>query len=821
MDTIPEEANFRDHLLDEDHGLCVYIATICKTRFVILQNEITDTGQFFLELEHIQDEAERDVSVRYFLDEKSLSKIISSMDTEYDRMALKEVIFAVHSRTETYNLGIKPDRAVTFLSKVLFACEESEKTLQEAADVLQVRTCDRIKKLENKVQSIDQKIEKQEHFLSEKRRTDLEGEKDALNERLDNLKTLRMNDERAGRRVKQARKRIANQLLNSRGIKRRKLGAGLPSLLDEEDEEFIAKAIESKSTCHGRRHETTLFTHHRVKKRHFLSLAHHSLLKRGKKLITSATTVTNRGKPRNIKSVAAKAHHGKDTKAGVVYDVADPNKRRKLPQHDFNQPQVNQTPVSFRFIKGHVEEIEGKNNLINDKDQTVVIIRPKYYIGRSGSVWASDYLTLCHKHPSLFQESGLNPCSNELNKYVCHIHDIMFYFVDLTMMEDVQNATTKPHCQHRQYEEEKLHWLVQQSQDAVLEKEGILLDSEREIANELENDIHGIQDKAQFCKQNCCELIRKKELWEKLFRETLPPMCCDVLKATDAGPGVGVSNIEVRFRDVETARMHSSDRVNRIHRAPGDSGQNKAERSNAAIGDALVDGGSLKWQYYGPFDGLAEDEIDKLSISEVKKREEECMEKNAWRVSDEIKQVIDDEPGPAGDFMKCSVTTSKEMQFLFHSAYLMKYSTAKSEVRRKSIPGNTYFSKINAFMVAHCDIGEMYFEYLKGSCEAKSGKRCNYCISHDFCCSSITRAARPYPNLKISGFHYLAAKDAPTAERSVDDYHPRVQLKKTFAQNKDYFDEPNHIEQFSKKFVVAEAAVRKYVDHMKLLELKH
>lgn len=124
-------------------------------------------------------------------------------------------------------------------------------------------------------------------------------------------------------------------------------------------------------------------------------------------------------------------------------------------------------------------------------------------------------------------------------------------------------------------------------------------------------------------------------------------MCCDVLKATDAGPGVGVSNIEVRFRcrDVETSIMHSSDRVNRIHRAPGDSGQNEAERSNAAIGDALVDGGSLKWQYYGPFDDLAEDEIVKLSISEVKKREEECMEKNAWRVSDEIKQIINDEPG--------------------------------------------------------------------------------------------------------------------------------------------------------------------------------
>ena len=28
-------------------------------------------------------------------------------------------------------------------------------------------------------------------------------------------------------------------------------------------------------------------------------------------------------------------------------------------------------------------------------------------------------------------------------------------------------------------------------------------------------------------------------------------MCCSILKATDAGPGVGVTNTEVRFRDTE------------------------------------------------------------------------------------------------------------------------------------------------------------------------------------------------------------------------------------------------------------------------------
>ena len=86
MDTRPEEAYFRDHLLDREHGLCVYITMICNTQFVVLQNENTDIGQLLLELERITDEDEINNPVRYSLDEKSLSRIIASMDTEYDQM---------------------------------------------------------------------------------------------------------------------------------------------------------------------------------------------------------------------------------------------------------------------------------------------------------------------------------------------------------------------------------------------------------------------------------------------------------------------------------------------------------------------------------------------------------------------------------------------------------------------------------------------------------------------------------------------------------------------------------------------------------------
>ena len=52
------------------------------------------------------------------------------------------------------------------------------------------------------------------------------------------------------------------------------------------------------------------------------------------------------------------------------------------------------------------------------------------------------------------------------------------------------------------------------------------------------------------------------------------PFICDL---SDAGPGVGVSNLEVRFRDAELARLHQSDYQIRIHRSRDDSAQNEAE----------------------------------------------------------------------------------------------------------------------------------------------------------------------------------------------------------------------------------------------------
>lgn len=90
----------------------------------------------------------------------------------------------------------------------------------------------------------------------------------------------------------------------------------------------------------------------------------------------------------------------RDVKAGRIYDVSDPENQRKLPQHDFSNPQVHVTSSSFRFMAGHQEIIEGSHP-VNDVDQTVVTVRPKHHIGSSGSVWASETMLMRWEVPQL------------------------------------------------------------------------------------------------------------------------------------------------------------------------------------------------------------------------------------------------------------------------------------------------------------------------------------------------------------------------------------------------------------------------------------
>lgn len=112
------------------------------------------------------------------------------------------------------------------------------------------------------------------------------------------------------------------------------------------------------------------------------------------------------------------------------------------------------------------------------------------------------------------------------------------------------------------------------------------------------------------------------------------------VKRLDASPGVAISsnNFNVRFRDAEFCRIRKSDYSIRMHRSRGDSSQNKAERTNSAAGDALVDGGMLSWEKTQlQFEGMTDEhvQVSQLSIDDLHQLECERMEQNAWRPESE------------------------------------------------------------------------------------------------------------------------------------------------------------------------------------------
>ena len=65
-------------------------------------------------------------------------------------------------------------------------------------------------------------------------------------------------------------KRTQKQLIqeNRHGV--RKASEGRPLSLDQEDKKFTLSCMESKSTAHGRRHDSVTYLQHRVKKQIFL-----------------------------------------------------------------------------------------------------------------------------------------------------------------------------------------------------------------------------------------------------------------------------------------------------------------------------------------------------------------------------------------------------------------------------------------------------------------------------------------------------------------------------------------------------------------------
>jgi len=253
-----------------------------------------------------------DYRCRFDLDAEALHTILDSMETEYDKSVVRAILAATSSRSELYDLGLKRDAAISNLERVLAVSEEVKNAVEAGKDMTVLALKEKIIKREGDIAQLKSSIEKLRDIRADSRHIQTMEEKVTVyTESLKSLQDiLECKDTYSKQKFNAAARRRANNLVNENRLRNRKPGAGAKRKLDDVDEELIAKAIEQKTTVHGRRHDMVMYYHKRVKRDDLLSIANYHLLERGKQMIKSATTVYNRSKPRRMRSKQASRHIG-------------------------------------------------------------------------------------------------------------------------------------------------------------------------------------------------------------------------------------------------------------------------------------------------------------------------------------------------------------------------------------------------------------------------------------------------------------------------------------------------------------------------------
>ena len=525
-----------------------------------------------------------------------------------------------------------------------------------------------------------------------------------------------------------------------------------------------------------------------------------------------------------------------NARSGKIFTLTDEERARKLPKYDWPEKLVYQTPAAHRiFTKESVMEGE-EEKLVTKEDHHIVFVRPKELIPSNGSTYKSETVRMRHEMVDIF-EVNHTTCSttkySTLFRTSCAItHDAAFLYHMMTMPEDLQKVTNVINCKHANYEKQRVAHLNLYLDKAVMSAAQIENPGEKDIfSNHLVPRIQDILLHTQEVEVGvsindfdcehilglCTELQRKcSELLnviEELNLQPVKPRCADF---TDAGPGQGVSNFDVRFRDAEVAIMFNSDYRIRVHRSRGDSGQGEAERTNSAIQDSIVDGGTIHWEKHKRFADMTEVEIETMSLEDYENHEKNRMKKNAWEITRELTRRIDGAP-VLSSYIKAYESQPKEELFFFNGDNLKEYQSSGTHTQ-KNVPGGSYIKKILDFITCHYSIGELYMEYLKKDCILQNGELCWHCENHNWVGPPASRIPQPVPDRNRPG-HFLQLKDCPKTnvsgeERLPDDFQPRANIKKLFKYGDIDISDETSVNEFALKFCVKKEYVVKYVQHL-------
>lgn len=306
------------------------------------------------------------------------------------------------------------------------------------------------------------------------------------------------------------------------------------------------------------------------------------------------------------------------------------------------------------------------------------------------------------------------------------------------------------------------------------------------------------------------------ELIEGLKLRKLKPR---VLELTDAGPGVGKSNRDVKFRAAEKVMIQELDFYTRIHRATGDC-QNEVERTQSAVGKAISDGGSINWEYKSL--DIHSEQVHNMNLEQLEVYEDEIYMHNVTETCKELAMRIENSPGPRGGFMVGLVADLKDNMF-FNDDKTLKAFLDAARTKKCDLPGYNYYKTISDFYESHFDEGELYLEFVKFRCEEKTGTICKFC-NHGWSGQPITSVPRPYPddNLMYKEYNETPICNETGNLREPDDYQPRCQIRKMFEEGiLTSSAAEDEIEKFRKKYAVDDKSlIMAEIHHMETMKLK-
>ena len=511
-----------------------------------------------------------------------------------------------------------------------------------------------------------------------------------------------------------------------------------------------------------------------------------------------------------------------------VIQPTDVSRQRVLPRYDFRNRLVNATPSVNRIMKLELQEVEGSQKIKIAKDDTVVFNRPKYFVGSSGSVWASEYMRLRVVEPKLFMLEIENQLSANVVSLLLAILDQLKYYILGTNPTDVSNVSNYSSCVHRKYEVCRatiVHKTLTTSMFG-LDNE-VLTDQVKDFKSTITAVINSCNQLTEQLKKEGgkIEITRTiRSLNEKCtdclqqIQKVIPKLKSRIHEFTDAGPGVGVNNLDVKFRMAQIIQITDADFFVRHHLANGDSSHNEVERCQSYVGDAICDGGSIEWEYRQPYGGLSNDQLANMTLEELEDSEHNRMKFNAFKVCDELTDRINGAPAPGG-FMKAYTSVPCDEMFFNDEDYVKDYLHA-TEQKRKSLPGANYFNQVMSFVETHFECGEKYIEFVKFSCT--KSEVCAFCSTHGWVGPPCKTVPKPYPNYEANGFHYLSVLETPVEvdgkDREVDDFQPRKQARDHV--KKGNLDRDEDVKGFCDKYMVEEILLRKYLDHLNYLDIR-